>query len=299
MNQFNKEKKKYIVYKNDLKFKDLRNLNPEKIEWNCDSLESIYYNQNLDTIDYRMEECEKNNFEFLDLSHLNLKEIPILPSKITKIIKYLFLNNNNITTLKNIEQFTNIHVLDISNNFLTEVDYLPKNIREFCCKYNFIVKILSSHSLKILDCTSNKLEYLEEFTNLETLICSENNLKFLGEYPKLKKLVCKNNSLDEINSYKELVYLDCSFNCITKIKDCPNLKDLLCRNNKLIRIPNHMNSLQYIEMYNNKFSKICYYPNLKELYCDIDGIDKVPIEYKSKILHSKVYKNKYLVLIFK
>lgn len=294
-----KEERKYIVYKNDLKFKDQRNLNPQKIEWNNDNLESIYYNQNLDTIHYRLEECEKNNFDYLDLSHLYLKEIPLLSSKITKPIKYLFLNNNNLSNLKNIEQFTNLQVLDISNNSITTVDYLPKTINELCCKYNFIDKITSCRNLKILDCTNNKLVQLEEFMNLEILFCSENNLNILPYYPKLKKLVCKNNNLREINSFTELVYLDCSFNNITQIRYCPKLKDLLCRDNKLTGIPNNMNSLKYIEMYNNKFTEIYYYPNLKELYCDIDGIEKVPVEYKDKILDTKVYRDKYLIIIFK
>lgn len=288
---------KYIVYNNDLKFKEFRNLDPNKIFWHQDFVEKAYYDENLDTIEYRLRECKKNNNEFLDLSHLHLKEVPNIPNYISSSVKYLFINNNEIEILKNLEQFSNLEVLDVNNNNINFIKYLPSNLNEFCCKYNSITEIPPLEYLKILDCTCNMMENIYKYPNLETLICCENNIRELPNFIKLKKLICKFNKLKKIDIYG-LVYLDCSYNNITKINDCPLLKDLLCRNNKLEGIPDYLPNLQYLEIFNNKFDKIAYFPSLKELYCDLDGITNVPIEYQTKLADKKIYKN-YLILIFK
>ena len=88
---------KYIVYEQDLIHK--QNIDPSKAIWNDDETEQKFHDENLNTIETRLSECEKNNFIYLDLSSLNLSETPNLSqyehfSKL-KNVKYLFLNNNN------------------------------------------------------------------------------------------------------------------------------------------------------------------------------------------------------------
>lgn len=291
-----KNKRKYVIYENDLKFKNMRNLDPSKIKWSLDKLETMYYNENLDSIEYRFRECEKNDFYFLDLSRLNLKNIPIIPINIIKSIKYLFLNDNNIEQIDLNNEYVNLEALDINNNKINLLQNLPNNLIELCCKCNNINDIPYINNLKILDCSSNKLNNIKNYSNLEILICSDNNILDIPLYKNIKKLICKNNKITVIKSYLDLEYLDCSYNDIIKINNCPNIRDLLCRNTKLTTIPLKLNNLQYLEIYENKFEILEFYPNLKELYCDIDGVNKISDKYI--VNDSKMYDNKYLIIIF-
>lgn len=293
----NHHKKKYIVYENDLKFQKFRNLDPEKIIWSIEDLEKKYYNENLDTPEYRYKECiEKNNQGYLDLSHLNLKKIPQVPKQISITIKYLFLNNNELEDLNGIEQFVNLEVLDVSNNNLIYINNIPNTLLELTCRFNKINKLPILSKLKILDCTSNKITRLEYYPNIEILICQDNEIKNIPEYPFLKKLICRNNKLEIINSYEYLEYLDCSFNNIVKINKCSILKDLLCRNNKLNSIPEELFELKYLDIHDNYLNILEFYPKLKELYCNVDGIKKLSSKYK--VLDSNVYSENKCYILF-
>lgn len=291
-----KDENKYMIYENDLKFKFLRNLDPDKILWESKELEQKYYNENLDTIEYRYKEClTKNNGEYLDLSHLSLKVIPLIPRNICDSIKYLFINNNELNELNNINQFNKLQVLDISNNYIKNITYLPNTLLELSCRYNEIQNLPFINNLKILDCTSNNIINILHYPNLEILICSDNNIVNIPKYKLLKKLICKNNNIININHYEYLIYLDCSFNKINNIGNCPQLCDLLCRNNLLDALSKDLYNLKYLDIHDNNLETLEYYPNLKELYCNTASIKKVSSKYE--VLKSNVYdKNKCFIL---
>ncbi|ARF09227.1 leucine-rich repeat protein [Catovirus CTV1] len=293
-----KKQSKYSIYENDLKFKNYRDLNPKKIDWNTGDLQKKYYNENYDSLEYRYSECkEKNNLLYLDLSHLDLKQIPKVPHDICDSIKYLFMNNNNLDQITGIEQFKKLQVLDISNNGVTEISKLPPSLKELSCRFNKISCLPFISELKILDCTSNKIRNLELYPNLEILICQDNEIQEIPKYNYLRKLVCCDNIVQKIRSYKFLEYLDCANNCIMTIGELPKIKDLICRNNELNSIPSNLPELKYLDIHGNILEILEFYPKLKELYCDTTGVKKISSGYK--ISQSNVYNKDKCYILFK
>ena len=289
---------KYTINDTDLKYRKIRELDPQKIEWESDEQERTYYEVNTDSIDYRIKECiEKHNGEMLDLSHMELQNVPIVSINIMKKVKYLFLNNNNLVSTNGIGNYINLEVLDLCFNNLCELQDLPSKIIELNCMHNNIKKIPELTNLEILDCSNNMLENLSICSKLKMLSCSNNKISHIPPSKKLKKIVCENNFIKSISDFPVLEYLNCGFNEIDNINNCPNIIDILCRNNKISSFPGDLLCLKYLEMYNNKVGVLQYYPNLKELYCDTDGITQLSKKYVIDEL--KIYSNKRCFVLFK
>jgi len=92
-----------LVYENDLKFKSHQNINfnDKNIK-----LYSGDKNNNYDTIHGRLQESNKNNDTYLDLSHLELININnLFNDKLYNNIQFLFLNNNNLTGTIDLSKF--------------------------------------------------------------------------------------------------------------------------------------------------------------------------------------------------
>lgn len=115
-----------------------------------------------------------NPSEWLDLSSLNLTEIP---AKIPKNVKKLDISFNKLTCFK-----------------------IPSHIEEIKCVYNNIVKLNIPDTLKVLWCSSNCLKTIT-FANvkrskIEILYCNANMLTYLPVLPdSLKELDCSDNYL--------------------------------------------------------------------------------------------------------
>ena len=62
--------KQYPVYRNDIKFKKFRNIDPSMAIWN-DDVKHDYYNKDTDSVSYRIEECIREKSEMIDLSHMD------------------------------------------------------------------------------------------------------------------------------------------------------------------------------------------------------------------------------------
>ena len=109
------------IYSSDLKYRKYRRkLNkraPQDIKVNNDDLleNGLDPNIDMDTLEYRLDECKKQGGKILDISHLGLKEFPEIPKSVTVI----FGSNNKF---KNIPSFENyrLQCLDLSNNRLTK-----------------------------------------------------------------------------------------------------------------------------------------------------------------------------------
>lgn len=288
---------KYSIYKNDLKFRDKRNLNGDNILWTNKEIKYIYDNQNLDTIAYRLEECKENDNSYLDLSHMHLKTMPKLDIAIKNKVKHLFINGNDIEKL-DLADYKNVEVIDMSDNKITELSTLPLTLKELCCKNNRIRKITSSDELLILDCTNNELEEIGDYLKLTTLLCSNNKICKIGHMPNIKKILCSNNKIYNIIGFNNLEYLDCTNNQIKEINRNPKLKELLCGGNNITSLPKDMLELKYLEIYKIKLSRLHYYPKLTELYCDLDGVNEISKYYLDKISDKMKYSN-YMIIIFK
>lgn len=256
--------KKYKVYENDLKFKELREINPDDVEWNNINIKKNYNNINCDNIEYRILECKNNNDTYLDLSNMNLTKLIVEDKYINELVnvKYLFLNNNKLDKI-DLSLFKYLEVLDISYNNLTEIINLPLTLRELCCNNNNLTFIESHNNLVRLECSNNKLIELNNYPNLELLKCENNRLINISSYPVLKKLYCMSNPLISIKENHLLEILNCSMTDITELINFSNLKELICTNSKLHTI-NKTNPLQYLEISHSAITKLDYFPKLKD-----------------------------------
>lgn len=285
-------KQKYMVYANDLKHKHLRRIDPDKAEWYTEDVESMHGSTNCDSIAYRLEESKKNNFEFLDLAGLELKEIPSFSnypdfSKLKKI-KFLFLNDNNLTSLdKGLDQFINIEVLDVSKNNIEKLLNLPNTLTELSCHNNKLKTIILHDKLIKMDCSFNNLETLNAHENLVTLICESNKMKEIISYPNLKWLTCKNNPLKKIEKQPVLTYLDCSYTTLSgHISQFPKLRNFMCNGTQVSSIDKNIN-LRALEIAGSHVRELEYYPELKDLIFKYDDKLTLPVEYKIKDFHKE------------
>ena len=134
--------------------------------------------------------------------------------------------DRSISSLKGIEYFVNVQLIDCSGYNLTQLD-VSKNT-----------------ALEDLLCSENNLTQLDvsENTALEVLYCSENNLTQLdvSKNTALEDLLCSENNLTQLDVSKNtaLEYLDCSENNLTQLDVSKNtaLEHLYCSENNLTQL---------------------------------------------------------------
>lgn len=277
--------KKYTVYENDLKFKNMRNIDPNLADWYNDDLKNKF-NKDFDSVSARLKMCEANNFIYLDLSRLDLEKIPKLVTysrykELTKI-KYLFLNDNKLTSCgKRLEDFIDLEVLDISYNFISEITFLPNKLKEFVCNNNKLIKLPSHESIEILDCMTNKIQTLGHYPKLKDLVCIDNNLNIIISYNLLKRLLCKQNLITEICPQPNLEQLDCSeTKLVGKLSKFPKLTGLICNFTEISNISELIN-LESLEIVGCKMN-VPYLKKLKCLLCD-NSEENISVSDKFKL----------------
>jgi len=259
---------KYIVYDNDLKYKMSRKIDPSRALWDTED-----YKRDHDSLEYRMSECKKNNYLYLDLSNMGLKNIPNLDDKY-KNIKYLFINNNKLSSCEDIMHFKLLEVLDVSHNRLTHIEMLPNTLHELVCCDNEIIDIVGHKNLLRLDCSNNKINMFHSYDNLKLLICDNNKVEKLQQYNKLAKLICNNNPLHTLGNQPSVNYLDCSNTLLKELGDeYDNLKTLICNNTNIRVLPNKLNII-ILEIVNTKINQLEYYKTLKNfVFNNTDGLN--------------------------
>ena len=227
------EKKIAYIYQNDLKYIKHNDIDITKVK-------DLPKDYDFSTIENRINDCIKNNYELLDLNHLELNELPIIIQQHSHLhnIKYLFLSNNNIENITNLAYFKHLTVIDLANNKLSSIPNLPGTIEELTIKNN---KIRHEHLekytfLKRLDISNNKLNNISVIDSLEILICDDNNLATISKYPKLKKLSCERNNIKTIYPSPHLKIIGCEENNITTIMNFPKLRELYCNDNEITTI---------------------------------------------------------------
>ena len=142
-------------------------------------------------------------------------------------------NSKNITSLKGIEFFPNLKVLNCGHNRLTSLD-VSKNtvLQELVCWENQLTSLDVSQNtaLQELECFENKLTSLDVSQNpaLQKLDCWDNRLTELdvSKNTELTYLKCSYNRLTELDVSKntELTYLTCSYNRLTELDVSQNTK---------------------------------------------------------------------------
>lgn len=176
---------------------------------------------------------------------------------------------SGIADLTGIEAFTNLTYLQISSNFLTNLD------------------LSSNTNLVYLSCSYNHLNSinLNGLTQLDTLSINDNNLTSLSTdgLTSLRILNCANNDLSSltVNNSLQLKYLNCSLNSLfnVQVSALSNLETYFCASNAIstLSIGNLVN-LKYFDCYYNSVSSLdlSTFPNLISLKCgynQLTGLD--------------------------
>ena len=149
----------------------------------------------------RIEENKKSKAEKLDLSRLDLKE---LPKELEELVWLTSLNclGNQISDLKLVAQLSNLTMLICSNNQINDL--------------NPIAQISNLTSLSCYNNQISDLKPVAQLSNLTTLVCSNNQIRDLnpiGQLSNLTQLYCGNNQIIDLNSIaqlRNLNILDCS-----------------------------------------------------------------------------------------
>jgi uncharacterized repeat protein (TIGR01451 family) len=121
-------------------------------------------------------------------------------------VRELYLDNQGIETIEGLQYFTNLELLHVSGNSLTEADMTGlEDLEELLISNNQLsaLTVAGLHHLQVLDCSNNQLTVLTfgSMEYLETVNCSGNSITQLdlSECFGLINLSCANNALTYIN----------------------------------------------------------------------------------------------------
>lgn len=195
----------------------------------------------MDILKERIAKASDNGY--LDLSNLKLKELPELPTDMYQIER-LCLNDNNLENI-DLRLFNSLIALDISDNMIDRIDFLPEKLQELACKSCKLHHITSHKNLKILHCPFNQLKELGEYPNLKDLNCEGNKINIINSYTCLEELVCSENPLTEIKNQPKLKHLDCASTQISMITNFECLETLRCAKTNVRELP-YIKTLQNV-----------------------------------------------------
>jgi len=180
-------------------------------------------------------------------------------------VKEIDLMYEGCESLKGVEYFTALEVLDVTENELTSLDVSKNvNLRDLGCAINSLARLDLTKNTKLesLSCSGNQLTSLDVSNNtqLEWLECQYNFLTSLdvtnntqltdlcftsneissidlSKCIALESLECGGNRLTQLNVTKltKLTWLDCSENKLTSldVSKCTKLEYLACPGNNI------------------------------------------------------------------
>lgn len=199
----------------------------------------------------RIKQFIKNNDSFLDLSNLELKNIPEFDN--IQNIERLNLSDNYITKIENVDDLKYLRELNLSNNNIEEI--------------NNISKLTQLTTLNLTNNQIKKIYGLEDCLNLKNLYLGSNKIDKIEGLDKLYKLLrlhlYGNNisKLENLNNLKELEELFLGGNNIIKIENIDKLLRLNTLNiyeNKIEVIENleNLENLRELVIHDNPLRKI-------------------------------------------
>ena len=193
------------------------------------------------------------------------------------LIKFLNINDLNISDLTGITAFTNLQFLNCWGNQLTNLDlsqninlkhlacfqnqlvninlYQNNNLETLRCEFNELTNIDISQNSSLLDlnCSNNQLTAIDVTNNfnLSQFFCDENLLTNLNvtQNPNLTNISCTNNLLTSLNLAQNtlLEYLYCSNNQLTNLDVSHNavVTEIVCGNNLFTNLDLSQNELLF------------------------------------------------------
>ncbi len=237
----------------------------------------------------------------------------------TEIVCY----NRHITTLKGIEHFTAVKVLDCSSNGLTSLDVSHNTaLEELDCSNNGLtaldvsankaltslacsngnkfttLDVSANAALTVLSCSSNGLTSLDVSHNtaLAQLDCDHNELSSLvvSNNTSLKWLCCQSNKISslDLNANVNLRELDCSSNAIGSLDlgNCPKLVTLYCFGCSLKELDvSSQKALSYLRCYENQLTNLCVTGNTKLMSLDCENNQIVSLDLSQNATLGTLY----------
>jgi len=287
--------KPYYLNRRDYKYRELRNIDniDPDLEFCMNRDEALEYRKhNYDTIQSRLDECRDEAENMLDLSHMDLDEIPNIPSSVT----FLNISHNKITRIRD-DIVQQLQILDCRYNMLTELPPMP-NLRELICSHNKIESLKNinqSLSIERIDCSHNNIKEINNFNNLPNLrviIASYNKLKLIDGFNFVEKMLCDHNDINDLFGLAHVKYLNCSNNQIKNLPEMHMLEYLFCSNNYIVHLP-RMFRVVTIQCDNNDIERVRFYSSLKELLCDKEFVKKISKRYT--IGNASIIQKKYIL----
>ncbi len=183
-------------------------------------------------------------------------------------------SESGIESLKGIEYFTALRILDCHKNKLTSLDVSKNTALEelYCCETELkTLDVSRNTALTVLDCWDCGLTALnvESNTMLQRLDCQQNQLTALdvSKNTALTYLDCQKNQLTALDVSKNtaLTYLDCQKNQLVALD--------VSKNTALTVLACHSNRLKALDVSKNTALAIlhCHYNSIQKL-----DIMKVP-----------------------
>jgi len=132
-------------------------------------------------------------------------EIEAYLNSLSEDILTLNISSNSIKSLPNLTRFKSLKVLDCSNNKLTLLPSLPRNLKTLYCFNNQLTSLPDlPQNLEQLDCFNNQLMSLPTLPqNLEILYCYNNPIyKTINE----GNLIKIKQNIQILNNFRHLYY---------------------------------------------------------------------------------------------
>ena len=239
------------------------------------------------------------------LNNIEAAKDGVLTASELESITYIDCSGQQIHSLKGIEFFTSLIILDCQSNQLTSLD------------------VSSNTSLKSLICYQNRLTSLNlgNITTLTFLSCGKNQLTSLdvSMNTSITRLECQDNQLTSLNigNITSLLYLDCGLNQLTSLDVSRNttmellfcqgnqlkslylgnnttLTGVYCGDNQLTSIDVSMNTaLRDLSCYNNKLTTLDISNNtaLRSLSFDENEITFIDVSHAPNLTTLNCMKN--------
>jgi hypothetical protein len=288
-----KDTRKYPVYRNDIKFRKHREVDPSRAEWD-DDVKQDYQDKDTDSVEYRLEECKREKYETLDLSHMQKDCFEELFSNeffmsIKTTIQHIFAKDCGIRVLPDLTSLTNLQTLDVSCNKLKVLPELPESLEELIVNDNRLTEICNDlPKLLRFNGSDNRLTQINYSNSLERVHIKNNPIDTVPRLSNLYFLDASITKVKRLYPMPKLKYLDISFTEIQVVPDMPCLEHLQCNESSVNDI-SVIKSLHSLEIINSKILRIQYMPNLKTLtYCDLN---EIKLSKQFKIMYAKKNRN--------
>lgn len=298
-------KRKYIIYKNDLKFRESREIDEERVDWKANDIKNIM-NVDHDLPEYRFAECFESDYYSLDFTELkraqnfNLEHLFETIACYNKNMLYaklkcLFMAGNKISNRLDLSPFKSLVCIDLDNNNLTSI-IIPETVEELSCCKNNLTKLPGSNNIKRIRASYNKIDAIPLYKNLHTLEIDNNVVKEYDLPGKLEKLVIHDNPLIRIGNNSKLDYLDISDTEIASFPNFCNLKHIVCNGCKNLRYLPDMKMIEFIETVKTPIDKLQYFENFKVILIQMNLTRNISSKYKREGIKIKTQNQIYVCI---